>query len=372
MKSSSLKYVLVTLVVIFCCGCLYIGCNKNKQDETLPETTEATTEETTEATTEAPTEVETEEIIPEGMCKSYLTGELVDEAIGRRRPIAVMFNNVAAANPQSGINSAGVVIEAPAEGGVVRLMGMIEDFDNLERIGSVRSARTYFVFMQAEFESIFVHYGQCNYALEHMAKDYCDNLNGVEGIGTTVYFRSTDRKAPHNAYTTAEGILAGVEKMGYSLEYSEGYEGHFKFADDNNKTDMSGGAKASVIYPGYSNNKPWFEYNEEDGLYYRYQFDDKHIDDLDGKQVSCKNIILEFCEYEHYYDTDYLYIHVVGSGAGKYIADGKAIDITWKKDSEAGITHYYDMNGEEILLNPGKTWICVIQTERLDKVEIYE
>lgn len=370
MRRLDLKRLLLIFTVIFCCTSLVTGCKKEKQDETFPETTEKET--TQEAITEETTEAETEEVIPEGMCKSYLTGELVDEAIGRRRPIAAMYSNVAAANPQSGINNAGVVIEAPAEGGVVRLMGIIEDYDNLERIGSIRSARTYFVFLQAEFNPIFVHYGQCNYALEHMAKDYCDNLNGVLGIGNTVFYRSTDRKAPHNAYATPEGIWAGAEKMGYSLEYDEGYEGHFRFADDKNKTDMSEGTSANLVYPGYSNNKPWFEYNKNDGLYYRYQFGSKHIDDLDGRQVACKNIILEFCEYEHYYDTEYLYIYVTGSGAGKYITDGKAIDITWKKDSEAGITHYYDMNGDEILLNTGKTWICVIQTERLDKVEIYE
>lgn len=371
MKKFNINYVVLALVVAFCCMCLVSACGKKKGEESAAELT--TEEITTEAVTEEPTtEAETEEVIPEGMCRSYLTNEIVDEAVGRRRPIAVMFNNVAAANPQSGINSAGVVIEAPAEGGVVRLMGIIEDYDNLERIGSVRSARTYFVFMQAEFNPIFVHYGQCNYALDYINSNYCDNLNGVEGIGSTVYFRSTDRKAPHNAYATEQGIWAGAEKMGYSLEYDEDYEGHFLFATKTKTTDMTNGTAASKIYPGYSNNKPWFEYNAEDGLYYRYQFDDKHIDDLDGEQVSCKNIIFEFCEYEHYYDTDYLYIHVIGSGAGKYITDGKAIDITWTKESESGITHYYDMDGNEIRLNNGKTWICVIQTERLDKVEIYE
>ncbi len=369
MKKFNIGYVALIFVMVLSMMCLFTSCKKKGHD--IEETTEPTTQQMT--TRAVPTtEAETEEVIPEGMCKSYLTGELVDEGIGRRRPIAVMFNNVAKANPQSGINSAGVVIEAPAEGGVVRLMGIIENYDNLARIGSVRSARTYFVFMQAEFDPIFIHYGQCNYALDYLNSDYCDNLNGVEGIGSKVYFRSTDRKAPHNAYTTAEGIRTGAQIKGYSMEYSEDYNGHFQFATDKEKTDMSSGANASKIYPGYQNNKPWFEYNAEDGLYYRYQFDNKHIDDLDGNQVSCKNIIFEYCEYEHYYDTDYLYIHVIGSGAGKYFTDGKVIDITWKKESESGITHYYDMNGNEIKLNPGKTWICVIQTERLDKVEIYE
>lgn len=37
------------------------------------------------------------------MMKSYLTGEYVSPAIGQRRPVAVMLNNIQAAVPQAGI-----------------------------------------------------------------------------------------------------------------------------------------------------------------------------------------------------------------------------------------------------------------------------
>ena len=48
-------------------------------------------------------------------------------------------------------------------------------------------------------------------------------------------------------------------------------------------------------------------------------------------------------------------------GTGYYITNGKAIQITWEKPEEWGVTHYYDASGNEIDLNPGKTWICVVQ-----------
>ena len=60
----------------------------------------------------------------------------------------------------------------------------------------------------------------------------------------------------------------------------------------------------------------------------------------------------------------------MAGGSGKYITEGQAIDITWKKDSEWEPTHYYDANGNEITLNPGKTWICIIQDTNADQVEI--
>ena len=108
-------------------------------------TEEATEEVTPEPTAMAAEEPEpTEDPIPDGYVVSYLTGEYVPEAIGRRRPVAVMLNNLRPACPQAGIANAGVVYEAPVEGGITRLMGVFEDYDNLEKIGSVRSCRDYY------------------------------------------------------------------------------------------------------------------------------------------------------------------------------------------------------------------------------------
>ena len=93
-----------------------------------------------------------EDALPEGMVKSYLTGEPVAEVQGRRRPVAVMLSNIISACPQSGISRAGVIYEAPVEGGITRLMGLFENYDDLEKIGSVRSCREYYVYLAAGFD----------------------------------------------------------------------------------------------------------------------------------------------------------------------------------------------------------------------------
>ena len=71
--------------------------------------------------------VPNEEKQEETQVKSYLTGENVPESIGRRRPVAVMMGNNSVGAPQSGIGHAGVVYEAPVEGNITRLMGILED-----------------------------------------------------------------------------------------------------------------------------------------------------------------------------------------------------------------------------------------------------
>ena len=94
---------------------------------------------------------------------------------------------------------------------------------------------------------------------------------------------------------------------------------------------------------------------------------DKQIDKVDGNQVAVTNIILQNVDSSIYEGTQYLNIPLVGSGTGKYISNGKIIDITWSKESDTGVTHYYDTDGNEIVLNQGQTWISLIQNPYADQ-----
>ena len=49
---------------------------------------------------------------------------------------------------------------------------------------------------------------------------------------------------------------------------------------------------------------------------------------------------------------------------GWYCTKGKAIHITWKKTSDYEPTRYYDDNGNEITMTPGKTYIGIAQQGR--------
>ena len=104
----------------------------------------------------------------DGMIHSYLTGELVPAEQGKRRPLAVMMSNDRAALPQYGLNRAGVIYEVPVEAGMNRYMALIENFDDLERIGSVRSCRTYYVYFAREFDGIYAHFGQSTFAKPYL------------------------------------------------------------------------------------------------------------------------------------------------------------------------------------------------------------
>ncbi len=377
------KWYLSVLMFVMVFMSLLTGCGKKSQEaaatnpspavvvETEKEETESRKETTTQETQPEETE-ETEEepeerVEIDGKIKSYLTGEMMDVEKANRRPLAVMMSNDKEALPQYGINRAGVVYEAPVEGGMNRYMAIMEDYDDLDRIGSVRSCRTYYTFFAREFDAIYAHFGQSTFAKPYL--ENVDNINGIEGAGSNAFYRTSDRKAPHNAYTGFEKIQDAIEKLGYSQEYSPVYEGHYRFARNGEEIHLKNSMDAYKVVPGYAINKPYFLYSEEDGLYHRYQHESVH----NGSEgpIAVKNIIIQYCSTGHYATTEYLNIDVHTSQYGYYITNGQAIPLSWEKDGQFGVTHYYNVDNEEITLNQGKTWVCIIPTSDFDKTEIY-
>lgn len=300
---------------------------------------------------------------------SYLTGKQVSTEIGSKRPVAIMFNNIIDAIPQAGIGKADVVYEAPVEGGITRLMGIMEDYEDASRIGSVRSCRNYYVYYATEFDAIYCHFGQAVYALELFDLPQVNNLSGLSDYGSSVYYRSDDRVAPHNVYTNKEMLERGIEICGYDRYYPEDYTGHYQFAADGETINLSWtGMKANRVEPGYSFNSPWFEYNSETEKYERFQYGDAQVDELTGEQLSYDNIIIQVSYWEPYDDNGYLNIDTYTGSYGYYITKGYAMPVTWQKDSEWGVTHYYKLDGGEITLNQGKTWVCIVQDTYRDRI----
>lgn len=323
-----------------------------------------------------------------GWVRSFLTGKSVPESIGRTRPVAIMLSNIQAALPQSGIANADIVYEAPVEGGITRLMGIFEDYQDVERIGSVRSSREYYVYFAREYDAIYAHFGQAWYALELLWLDSTNNLSGLEdagfGEGDLVYYRVDDFPSPHNAYTNYEKIQEGIKFRNYSTKYSDEYleeNGHFQFAADDAPVLLENGEDAVVVAPGYEYNHPYFFYDAETEKYTRFQFGDAQIDKMTGHALTYDNIIFQYCDWTNYEDSDsYLDIDTLSGGSGKYITRGKAVDITWSKEgankaeqcneNNFNVTKYYDSDGNEITLNQGRTWICVVLSDKTGNVQI--
>lgn len=305
------------------------------------------------------------------MVRSRLTNEWIDKEIAGQRPIAVMIPNESSAIPQYNLSEASVLYEANVEGKITRLMAIFENWQDLERIGNIRSTRTYYAYWAFEWDAFLVHYGGPYYINDLMEQEETENIDGLSGAGSAFY-RTKDRPEPHNVYTDGSLLSEQIASDGYSLSYRDMTdEEHFHFTDKANPNALTQYKEAAqnATYIDMSGSYPltrcYFEYNEEDGLYYRYQHlsgasDEPHTD-ASGTQLSFKNILVQFVKQEVLDDRGYLVLQCHDDTRdGWFFTNGKGIHVNWKKGSDYEATRYYDDNGEEIVLNTGKTMICIV------------
>lgn len=318
--------------------------------------------------------IEDDTLPPEdGMVRSSLTNEWVDADVAGTRPIAVMTPNESSAIPHYNLSQASIIYEANVEGRMTRMMAIYEDWEDLERIGNVRSLRAYYAYWAFEWDAFIVHFGGPYFINDLLAESTTENINGSNGVDGAAFYRTSDRKAPHNAYVSGEGILDVIDQKGYDLEYRGlSDENHYNFTSkaQPNTLEQYGTDAKSATYIDMSGCYPltrcYFEYNEEDGLYYRSQHlsggtDGPHIDAVTGEQLKFKNILVQNTYYEELGEGYLAFQCHDTTRDGWFFTNGKGIHVTWEKTSDYGATRYYDDNGNEIVLNTGKTMVCIVE-----------
>ena len=282
---------------------------------------------------------------------------------GTDRPIAVMIDNHKGALPQAGLNDAYLVYEMIVEGGESRLMALFKGV-NLEQIGPVRSARHYFLDYALENDAIYVHFGWSPQAQSDISKLSVDNINGIYESSTS-FWRTKDKKAPHNVATSTEKILEIANRKGYSTQSNK--ESVLNYVADpvNLDSDM---IATTVTIPYSNSNEVTYQYDEATGRYIRYDRGEKQVDWVTGETVTTKNIIIVKVKNTTLNDGENKgrqTLDNIKALDGYYITNGKAIPITCEKTDRAEQTVYKDLEGNEIEVNDGNTFIqmCPINSE---------
>lgn len=377
-----MKRLQVLFLVSLASTFLLFGCGKEEEAdepavaqviEKQPEL-----EETEENTTPVEETVTDDEAPPEeGMVRSTLTNEWIDGDLKDARPISIMVPNDSAALPHYNLSKADILYECPVEGNITRSMAVIKDWEGLDRIGNVRSCRDYFVYWAFEWDSIYLHFGGPYYINEIIERKDTDHITGcaygdkrTDGLYEGTFYRSTDKKAPQNAYASAEGINKGIDKLGISKTYRDGYydANHFKFASSKEPNTLEKysdaiAAKEIDMAKAYPITKTSFTYNEGDGLYYRYMYGKPDVDAANGEQqLAFKNVLVQFTYHEVRDAKGYLIFQVHDTTRdGYFFTNGKGIHVTWKKNADYEPTKFYDDDGNEIEVNTGKTMICIVE-----------
>ena len=96
-----------------------------------------------------------------------------------------------------------------------------------------------------------------------------------------------------------------------------------------------------------------------------------HTDAEDGQVLTFKNVLIQKCDYTTLDNHGYMVYNVVQENMpGYYITNGSAEKITWTKSSENGLTRYFDENGQELVINRGKTYITLVPDSMWDSIVI--
>jgi len=344
------------------------------EDDELPtseeEEAETEPEPTTQATTQRPTQAPVQQQ-SDGKYYSYLTGLECTREEQRKRPIAVMINNIRPALPNVGISRADIVYECLVEGGQSRLMMVLSDYESVPVYGSVRSSRDYYIDLAQAHDAIYIHAGGTNMAYVQLRDRQINRLDGVNPVnGVTfpqAFYRDAERRRTyaleHTLMASGEGIADGIRRMNYRTTVRSDYNGTLNFYT--RLTDMGvNGTTANYVCVPYSRGfQPEFIYSPDDGQYYRKQFGEAHIDGANGQQLRFQNVIVLFADYTDLRMANgYLACNLTGTGYGFYISNGKYKIIKWAKSTRDSEFSLYNLNDTALYINAGKSFICVTST----------
>ena len=283
----------------------------------------------------------------------------------KTRPYAVMINNNHSAWPQCGLEDAYLVYEIIAEGGITRMMALYKDVYPT-KVGSVRSARHYFIDYAEENDAIFLHWGGSPQAYSRLNQGI-DDLDGIALEGS-VFFRdrTLNRDYEHTGFVDLEKVKEYATNKGYTRDTNKDLLLNYSAEEIDLSTNETAQVadELTVKYSYYHTTS--YEYDAENKVYKRSMSGKANVDLETGEQYTAKNIIVYKVRNYTLNDGENKgrqELENIGSGNGYYITDGYAIPITWEKTSHSGQTVYKYQSGEEITVNDGNTFIQICPTD---------
>lgn len=312
--------------------------------------------------------------VPAVLYEDPLTGLRIERDLSLVRPIALVYDNVSAAAPQSGISRADILIECMVEGGISRLIAITNDYGSgnelggLEVYGPIRSTRHYIVSISQIVDSLMVGAGYSDQGYGAIKNNNLHYINPVhQREASNNSFRDPARISSagyeHSLMFTGKGIEKAAAMLNYPVTVSSPVSFPFNFVAEDRDVVLTGGAAYHTILKYSSYQEVQFIYSTATGTYYRYQFGDKaHLDAENGEQLNFKNIFVLFAKQERIEgDTEgRLNVGVTGTGSGYYISGGRYTPITWSRASDTSPIVFTTSDGFPLTVNRGTTFISVV------------
>lgn len=330
--------LILCMVFVFCVA----GCGQEKNQTTSSDNSSVTSEEQ----------------------KYYnpLTGlSGLDPQAVNTRPVAIMINNIKTAQGvQTGLNSADIVYEAYAEGGITRLMAVFKDIKKVGQIGSVRSARYSYVDLALGHDAVYIHAGmEGTYCTAHVAETGIDNFSLLNGKSGNYAFRQPNGLAyEHTLYTTGEKLAEGFKALNWRTELKTASQNWQNFVAEGESVTPNDGSCKEVSVTMSGSYITDFKYDAESGKYLRYSGSTARKDYKTGEQVKFKNVLVLKTTVTGFNDT--IMKTGLDGGEGYYISNGGYVNIKWSKGNSSNPIKITLADGSACDYNAGNTWVCLV------------
>lgn len=283
---------------------------------------------------------------------SALTGlEVANEAATKSNITAIMIENSPDARPQSGLQRADAVYEAIAEGGITRFAALYQQ-NRPELIGPVRSLRMYYIDWITPYDPSVAHVGGSLYALQEIRNGNHKDIDQFFNGGS--YWRSTDRYAPHNVYTS----FTKLDALNNSKGFTQAAPQTIPRADSLPAGQPASQVNVTISGPLY--NSAW-NYDTGSKTYLRSQAGALHIDREEG-QISAEVVVVLNMQMDTIMEDGWREnYHTSGAGDATIFWQGQAVPATWHKENMSKqISFTNKQDGKELPLPRGKTWLTAI------------
>lgn len=293
-----------------------------------------------------------------------------DEARNRRNLIVKVSNYPAIVRPQHGLSAADIVFEYEAEGGVTRFAAIFRS-QSPGRVGSIRSGRLIDLELVEMFQGLFAYSGSNDWVRQYILdsdwrwRAITPHFSNYE-CPTYCRYPDEGKAYEHTLFGDTDGIWAEAER----LDVNQGMQAvGLAFSE----TPDEGGATASDILIDWYHpeTETRWQYNPDDGKYYRWDSGLPHIDAANNQQITADNVVI--IEVWHT-DRPDVYESEIGGIALEHqiwgyarawvFRDGRWYEGWWYRNREYGsIQLRYDYRDRDtsMHLKPGNTWIEVVR-----------
>ncbi|MER5218398.1 DUF3048 domain-containing protein [Streptomyces sp. NPDC002838] len=265
--------------------------------------------------------------------------------------LAVKIDNVRAARPQTGLNSADVVYAEQVEGGLSRLMAVYAT-ELPEVVGPVRSARESDLELLRQFERPTLAFSGAHSKLTPLINKAPLDAQ-TPGKVADAYFRDSDRASPHNLYLRPNKLLSsapGEDALTTGFRYGAAPEGGQR---ETSRT---------VRYPAA---RFTFTWSADQGRWLVSQ-DGRPTVTTDGKRVAPATVVVQHVKVRQSEFSDFLgsnspYTETVGSGEAEVLRDGRAYDVRWEREKATDGTEFTTNDGAPVNFARGQVWVVLVK-----------